>query len=90
MKGEEKGKEKCSRYICQGMPGLCAQPTARPNKPKHWSLKQRKVYCRAKQGAQLRMLKGLELSNIFQQGVFKGIIGDEGSRMHYFLVVDWC
>ena len=32
--------------------GLCAQPTVRPNKPKLWSLEQRKFYCRAMQGEQ--------------------------------------
>ena len=31
----------------------CPQGTVRPNKPKHLSLEQRKVYFRAKQGEQV-------------------------------------
>ena len=46
----------------------CAQLTARPKDTKHWSLEQRKVYCRAIQGEQVAHApQNPELPKGFQQ-----------------------
>ena len=49
----------------------CAGCTVRPNKLKHQSLEQRKVYCKTLQGYKVaHALKSLELPEEFQQSIF--------------------
>ena len=67
----------------------CAQCTVRPNKLKHWSLQQSKVYCRAKKGEQMAHAHKPRTPHWFAGRSFIGKICDEGCRVYDFVLIGW-
>ena len=68
----------------------CGQLIVRSNKLKHWTLEQRKFYCKS----QARTMDGScskrpELSSGFQWRVFKGKFCGEGYRVWDLPLIDW-
>ena len=70
-------------------PSSCAWSTVRPNKPKHWSLEQRKFMQGPSKENGWFILKRPELLEGFQRRVFRGKICREGCRVCDLPLIDW-
>ena len=66
---------------------LCAPCMVRPNK--HWSLEQRKAYCRAKPGEQVAHAHNPKLPRGFRGEGFIGKMWSRGCEVYDFFLIGW-